>query len=101
MKIVRFNLADDDGIPAFGESLARMYRTLGFRNVSVFHEGQDCLTAETRAQMREHLPGLTAGEQRRQDLVGHALGTIRRRRHRDLRAEQPEEICRTLTAKVG
>ena len=48
-------------------------------------------------------PQLLTGssDQERQDLAGHALETIRRRHHCDLRAEQLEDICTTLTAKVG
>jgi spore maturation protein CgeB len=67
----------------------------------LFHEGQDYLMAESPGQMRQYIRLLTGSEQKRQDLAGHALETIRRRHHCDLRAEQLEEICRTLTARVG
>jgi spore maturation protein CgeB len=67
----------------------------------LFCAGRDYLVAESPAQMRQHIQLLTGSAQRRQDLAGYALETIRRRHHCDLRAEQLEETCRTLTAKVG
>jgi len=54
-QIVRFNLADYDGILAFGESLARLYRTaLGFSNVFVFHEAADIRTFFPIETEKEH-----------------------------------------------
>jgi spore maturation protein CgeB len=67
----------------------------------LFQEGQDYLMARSPEQMRAHIQGLTGSAQQRQDLAGQALETIRRRHHCDLRAEQLEEICRTLTEKAG
>jgi spore maturation protein CgeB len=48
-QIVRLNLGGYDGILAFGASLARRYRTLGFANVHVFHEAADTRTFFPRA----------------------------------------------------
>jgi spore maturation protein CgeB len=54
-QIVRLNLCDYDGILAFGESLARIYRTkLGFPNVHVFHEAADTRTFFPMDSEKEH-----------------------------------------------
>ncbi len=67
----------------------------------LFCEGRDYLMARSPDEMRRHIQELTASEQKRQDLAGHALETIRRRHHCDLRAEQLEDLCQALTAEVG
>ncbi|MCL5279815.1 MAG: glycosyltransferase [Planctomycetes bacterium] len=66
----------------------------------LFRAGRDYLMAATPAQMRKHIQLLTRSKRKRQDLAGHALETIRRRHHCDLRAEQLEDICQTLTRTV-
>ncbi len=67
----------------------------------LFRAGRDYLMAATPAQMRQHVRLLTRSKQKRQDLAGHALETIRRRHHCDLRAEQLEDICQTLAKAAG
>lgn len=53
--IVRLNLAHYDGILAFGESLAQMYRgALGMPNVHVFHEAADTRTFFPVQSEKEH-----------------------------------------------
>jgi spore maturation protein CgeB len=54
-QIVRLNLAHYDGILAFGESLAQMYRgPLGMTNVHVFHEAADTRTFFPVQSEKEH-----------------------------------------------
>jgi len=67
----------------------------------LFRREQDYLMAESPQQMHRHIQDLAASEQHRQDLAGHARETIQHRHHCDLRAEQLEEICSALRAKVG
>lgn len=66
----------------------------------LFQEGQDYLMAESPEQMRQHIQLLTASEQKRRELAGNALETVRSRHSCDLRAEQLEHICETLTAQT-
>ncbi len=67
----------------------------------LFREGQDYLMAQSPGQMRRLIRSLVGSKNRRQELAGRALETIRRRHHCDLRAEQLEDVCRTLRAKRG
>jgi spore maturation protein CgeB len=67
----------------------------------LFEEGRDYLMAQSPQQMRQYLQLLATDKTRRQDLAGNALETIRTRHNCDMRAEQFEHICETLTAQVG
>ncbi len=67
----------------------------------LFDEGHDYLTAQSPEQMRQHIQRLTASERLRQEIAGNALQTIRSRHNCDVRAEQLEHICETITAQVA
>jgi spore maturation protein CgeB len=67
----------------------------------LFREGKDYLMAKSPGQMRRLIQSLIASKNRRQELAGRALETIRRRHQCDLRAGQLEDICGTLRAKRG